>query len=87
MPSPEASNDDVRGVAIGRVEKIISGGWSYSEEYGPDHRSYDPGQWHSLAPEAQAKRRDALQAYFDANLGPNYVRADAVLKALGLSDA
>lgn len=50
--TPEASEDDVRGVAVWRF-LVATGAVTY-RTYKPSATESTPGSWHSLAPEAQA---------------------------------
>lgn len=85
MPSPEASNDDVRGVRLGWAQDGM-GEWWYVDE-GPMHPATHVA--HSLAPEAQAARREAVvrafSPYTQYRGEPLNDIADAVLRVLGLS--
>lgn len=93
MPSPEASDDDVRGVDCWLIDDhaFITNVWPhtpYTSKHPPTHRVFD------LIPEAQAKRREAVAnliadilvaAYENTRVITATHEADAVLKALGLS--
>lgn len=95
MPSPETSDDDVRGVRCSlriagpkfnaHAESEIPEGTRIFCEYPP--YEFGGSVAFSLAPEAQAKRRDAVEQMF-IDRGLTYypgITADAVLRVLGLS--